>query len=84
MGRNVRMSAHLVERDAAAYARLAEVPKRFPDASVSTYSGDFVRLIPTILKVIPSDAFAFFRIDPKGWRIPLLQLAPLLSRATPK
>jgi three-Cys-motif partner protein len=81
MGRNVRMSAHLVERDATAYARLAEVPKRFPDASVSTYSGDFVRLIPTILKVIPSDAFTFFLIDPKGWRIPLLQLAPLLSRA---
>jgi three-Cys-motif partner protein len=81
MRRNVRMSAHLVERDATAYGRLAEVPKRFPDVSVSTYSGDFVRLIPTILKVIPSDAFAFFFIDPKGWRIPLQQLAPLLSRA---
>jgi three-Cys-motif partner protein len=81
MRRNVRMSAHLVERDATAYARLAEVPKRFPDVSVSTYSGDFVGLIPTILKAVPSDAFAFFFIDPKGWRIPLQQLAPLLSRA---
>jgi len=59
---------------------LAEVPKRFPDASVSTYSGDFVGLIPTILNAIPSDAFVFFFIDPKGWRIPLQQLAPLLSR----
>ena len=48
MGRNVRMSAHLVERDATAYAKLEEVPKRFPDVSVSTYSGDFVELIPTI------------------------------------
>ena len=81
MGRNVRMSAHLVERDATAYARLAEVPKRFADVSVSTYSGDFVGLISAILKVIPSDAFAFFFIDPKGWRIPLRQLVPLLSRA---
>ena len=81
IGRNVRMSAHLVERDAAAYARLAEVPTRFPDVSVSTYLGDFVGLIPTILKVIPSDAFAFFFIDPKGWRIPLQKLTPLLSRA---
>jgi three-Cys-motif partner protein len=81
MGRNVRMSAHLVERDANAYARLAEVSKRFPDVSVSTYLGEFVGLIPTILKVIPSDALAFFFIDPKGWRIPLQQLAPLLSRA---
>jgi len=80
LGRSVRMSAHLVERDATAYARLAEVPKRFNDVSVSTYSGDFVGLIPTIRKAIPSDAFAFFFIDPKGWRIPLRQLAPLLSR----
>ncbi len=81
MGRNVRMSAHLVERDATAYVRLMEVPKHFPDILVSTYSGDFVRLIPTILKAIPSDAFAFFFIDPKGWRIALQKLAPLLSRA---
>jgi three-Cys-motif partner protein len=81
IGRTVRVSAHLVERDATAYAKLAEVPTRFPDVSVSTYSGDFVGLIPSILKVIPADAFAFFFIDPKGWRIPLQQLAQLLSRA---
>jgi three-Cys-motif partner protein len=81
MGRDVRMSAHLVERNATAYSRLAEVPNRFSDISVSTYSGDFVELTPSILKIIPSDAFAFFFIDPKGWRIPLQQLAPLLSRA---
>jgi three-Cys-motif partner protein len=81
MGRNVRMSAHLVERDATAYARLKEASQRFPDVSVSTYSGDFVGLIPKIIEIIPSNAFAFFLIDPKGWRIPLQQLAPLLSRA---
>ncbi len=80
-GRDVRMSAHLVERDATAYARLAEVSTRFPDVSVSTYLGDFVGLILTILKAIPSDAFVFFFIDPKGWRIPLMRLTPLLSRA---
>jgi three-Cys-motif partner protein len=78
--RIVTMSAHLVERDATAYARLSEVQKYFPDVSVSTYSGDFVGLLPTILKAIPADAFVFFFIDPKGWRIPLQQLAPLLSR----
>ena len=80
MGRDVRMSAHLVERDDTAYTRLAEVPMRYPDVSVSTYPGDFVGLIPTILKAIPTDAFAFFLIDPKGWRIPLQRLGPLLSR----
>lgn len=81
MGRDVRMSAHLVERDPAAYVRLAEVSKHYPDVSVLTHSGDFVGLIPTILKAIPSDAFAFFFIDPKGWRIRLQQLGRLLSRA---
>jgi three-Cys-motif partner protein len=81
MGRDVRVSAHLVERGATAYAKLETIPQRFPDVSVSTYPGDFVGLIPTISKVIPTDAFTFFFIDPKGWRIPLQQLAPLLSRA---
>jgi three-Cys-motif partner protein len=80
-GQTVRVSAHLVERDSAAYAKLAEVPMRYPDVSISTYLGEFVGLIPTILKAIPTDAFAFFFVDPKGWRIPLRQLGPLLSRA---
>jgi three-Cys-motif partner protein len=80
MGRDVRMSAHLVERDPNAYARLAEVPERFPDVSVSTYAGEFVGLIPTLVKAIPSGAFAFIFIDPKGWSIRLQQLAPLLLR----
>ena len=79
IGRNVRMSAHLVERDATAYAKLKEASQRFSDVSVSTYSGDFVGLIPNIIKLIPSNAFAFFLIDPKGWRIPLQQLAPLAA-----
>jgi three-Cys-motif partner protein len=80
MGRDVRMSAHLVERDTIAYAQLVKVSGRFPDVTVSTYSGDFVELIPSILKAIPSDAFVFFFIDPKGWRIPLRKITPLLSR----
>ena len=29
---------------------------------------------------IPREAFAFFLIDPKGWRIPLAKLQPLLAR----
>ena len=32
------------------------------------------------MKDIPADAFAFFLIDPKGWRIPLRQLEPMLKR----
>ncbi|WP_315807382.1 MULTISPECIES: three-Cys-motif partner protein TcmP [unclassified Bradyrhizobium] len=81
MGRNVRMSAHLVERDPAAYGRLVDAATRFPDVAVSTYSGDFTELIPIILNAIPPDAFAFFFVDPKGWRIPLRMVTPLLLRA---
>jgi hypothetical protein len=37
--------------------------------------------VQSILNDIPNDAFAFFFIDPKGWRIPLANLQPLLARS---
>lgn len=80
-GRDVHMSAHLVERDPDAYQKLASIPIRYPDITVKTYEGDFLTVLPTILSRIPTDAFTFFFIDPKGWRLPLMALAPLLQRA---
>jgi len=74
------MSAFLVERDPGAYARLAGVPARYPDIAIKTYGADFLEVLPTILRDIPGQAFAFFLIDPKGWRIPLQTLRPLLVR----
>jgi three-Cys-motif partner protein len=79
-GRIVRMTALLVERDATAYARLATIQARYPDIAIKTYPADFLSVVPDILKDISRDAFAFFLIDPKGWRIPLVQLQPLLTR----
>jgi three-Cys-motif partner protein len=79
-GRDVRMSAHLVERDATAYVKLSKIGARYPDIIVSTYNGDFLGVISSILKDIPKNAFAFFLIDPKGWRIPLEVLRPMLTR----
>lgn len=79
-GRNVRMSAFLVERDAEAYKKLAQVPAKYPDIAVKTYAADFLTVLPEILKDIPADAFTFFLIDPKGWRIPLRALEPMLAR----
>jgi three-Cys-motif partner protein len=79
-GRDVRMSAFLVERDAEAYKKLAQVPSKYPDVAIKTYPADFLTILPKILKDIPGDAFAFFLIDPKGWRIPLNTLAPMLAR----
>jgi three-Cys-motif partner protein len=78
--RDVRMSAYLVERDPAAYAKLALIPERYPDITIKTYSADFLTVLPAILKDIPGDAFAFFLIDPKGWRIPLRTLTGMLAR----
>jgi three-Cys-motif partner protein len=79
-GRDVRMPAFLVERDPGAYARLAGVPARYPDIAIKTYGADFLEVLPTILRDIPGQAFAFFLIDPEGWRIPLRTLGPLLVR----
>jgi three-Cys-motif partner protein len=78
--RDVRMSAFLVEHDPDSYKKLAQVPQRYPDVSIKTYSADFLTVLPTILNDIPDDAFTFFLIDPKGWRIPLKALAPMLAR----
>jgi len=78
--RDVRMSAFLVERDPEAYKKLSQVPETFPDISIKTYSADFVAVLPRILADIPRDAFAFFLIDPKGWRIRLESLRAMLER----
>ncbi|MFZ1005354.1 MAG: three-Cys-motif partner protein TcmP [Candidatus Sulfotelmatobacter sp.] len=79
--RDVKMSAHLVERDVDAYKLLAKVAARYPDVEVKTYSADFLTVLPDILRDTPNDAFAFFLIDPKGWRIPLRTLSPMLARS---
>jgi len=79
-GRTVQMTALLVERDAKAFVQLAKIPARYPDIAVKTYPKDFMSVVPALLKESPRHAFAFFLIDPKGWRIRLAQLQPLLGR----
>jgi three-Cys-motif partner protein len=79
-GRKVKMSAHLVEQDSAAYARLATIGSRYPDVEVKTYPEDFLKALPAILADIPPSAFTFFFIDPKGWRFRLHNLAAMLKR----
>lgn len=79
-GKEVRMSAYLVERSPAAFANLEAIKPRFPDIAIHTYNTDFVATAPTILRHIPPAAFAFFFIDPKGWGIDIAQLGPLLKR----
>ena len=78
--RDVRMSAYLVERNQDAYEKLSRIPERYPDVSIKTYPADFMTILPTILKDIPADAFTFFLVDPKGWRLRLQALETMLSR----
>jgi three-Cys-motif partner protein len=76
----VKMSAHLVERDAEAFKKLAQVPAKYPDIAIKPYEADFLAVLDDILKEIPANAFAIFLIDPKGWSISLKMLAPVLAR----
>ena len=80
LGRDVRMSAYLVERSPSAYLELGGIPSRYPDVDIKTYNDDFLVAENSILKDIPDDVFTFFLIDPKGWRIPLNALELLLRR----
>jgi len=79
-GHEVLMSAFLVERDQSAYQQLGSIGPRYPDVTVRTYNDDFLAVLPTILRDLPSAAFTFFLIDPKGWRIRLLELKAMLAR----
>jgi three-Cys-motif partner protein len=78
--RTVKMSAYLVERNKTAYAQLATIPPKYPDIDIKTYPADFLTVLPQILADIPKEAFVLFLIDPKGWRIPLKSLEPMLAR----
>lgn len=80
IGRNVKMTAILIEKSPTAFKELEKLPPKFPDVQIISQKGDFVGLIPTILSKIPKDAFSFFLLDPKGWRIPLNTIEPLLAR----
>jgi len=80
LGRSVKMSAHLVEKDLAAFQKLKAATVQFPDVQIQTYHGSFIDLASAISQSLPSRAFAFFFIDPKGWRIDMPRLAPLLRR----
>ena len=48
-GRDVKMSAYLVEQDSVAYGRLAGIVARYPDIEVKTYHDDFLKALSVIL-----------------------------------
>jgi three-Cys-motif partner protein len=83
LGVDVTIRALYVEQDAAAFGRLAKYLENDVPAGIhaSPLRGDFVKLRAEIAQWVGSDAFAFFFIDPKGWKdIGVDVLRPLLQR----
>lgn len=76
----VEVHAHLVEKSASAYRVLETIKPKFPDIRISTYNADFRSQPKIIASQIPEGAFTFVLIDPKGWRINLTEIAPLIRQ----
>jgi len=79
-GRTISVEAHLVEKSRSAYRELETIKAKYPDIKVQSYPGDFRSLVGEIASQIPPEAFSFILIDPKGWRLNLSTLRPLIGR----
>src|SRR5579859_6352200 len=55
-GREVKMSAFLVEKSTSAFANLETIKGRFPDIEISTFNQDFTVVADTLLRDIPAKA----------------------------
>ena len=80
LGREVPMKALLVEKSRKAYKALTGLQASYPDVEIKAFNADFRVTIDRLLAEIPTGAFAFLLLDPKGWRISMRQIAPLLRR----
>lgn len=79
-GRDVKMKAVLVEKNKKSHDALLTLQPRYPDVEIKPFHADFRTILDQILGEIPQDAFAFVLLDPKGWRIPIATIEPLLRR----
>lgn len=78
-GRLIKMRAFLVEREAAPYAQLEQAIKRFPKIEINPLNGMMEGYAAEIAASIPSSAFSFTLIDPKGFP-DIGAMMPLLRR----
>ena len=84
LGVTATMRALYIEKDRAAFERLSKFLNEQAPKTVEhdCRHGDFVDLRSEILKWCGSTAFAFFFVDPKGWKdIGIENMRPLLQRA---
>jgi len=83
LGMNLPVRALYIEKDKAAFARLQQfLTSRTPTGiSAEALPGDFVALRAQILDWCGTNSFAFFFIDPTGWKdVGVTILQPLLQR----
>jgi three-Cys-motif partner protein len=83
LGVDATMRALYVELDKRAFSRLSDYLQKATPAGVDAEckEGDFLTLRQDILKWCGNTAFAFFFIDPKGWKtVGVPNLRPLLAR----
>lgn len=78
-GRNVRMRAFLVEKDAASFAQLRQAAARYPKIEVTPLNGKMEDHAAAIAASIPQQSFSFTLIDPKGFPA-ISSMMPLLQR----
>ena len=78
--RQVRMHAHLVERDEGPFQQLKTIGSHYPAVSVTPYHEDFLNVVGAIANAIPRGAFSFLLVDPKGFALDMARLKPLLDR----
>ena len=79
-GRDVKMAAHLVEKDAAAFQKLQDFVSQFRTIEISPRHGDFHKHLSAILGSLHPSDFCFTFIDPKGLSLDIKMLSPLLAR----
>jgi three-Cys-motif partner protein len=78
-GRNVRMRAFLVEKDANSFAQLQQAIALFPKIEITPLNGMMEAHAANIASMIPAAAFSFTLIDPKGFP-EIDAMMPLLKR----
>lgn len=78
-GNVVDFTAHLVEQNTEAYRELSKIATKYPELTIKTYNSDFLEVVGQITKEVNKNSFCFIFIDPKGWKIDLKKLSPLLS-----
>jgi three-Cys-motif partner protein len=83
MGYNVRFRALYIEKDPVAYAKLESyLAEHGQQIETASFHGEFHHLRHKILEWSGNSGFAFFFIDPWGWKdiIEVSTLEPLLKR----